>query len=68
MRGLVSLLLLLTAGCSTSPVADFLDFAFPPKPIPANTPGLHGGVGGPQPAPPPQDAPLPGVPVPVPPR
>jgi hypothetical protein len=65
MRGLASLLLLLTAGCSTSPLADFLDYAFPPKPIPLNTPGLYGGVGGPQPAPPPQDTALSGVPVPL---
>ena len=52
MRKLAGLLLLLTTGCSTSPVADFLDFAFPPRKIPPGT-QVYGGVDGPQPAPPP---------------
>ncbi len=51
MRGLASVLLVLACGCSTSPVAGFLDFAFPPKKIPPNTQAF-GGVDGPQPAPP----------------
>lgn len=65
MRRLAGLLLILATGCSTSPVAGFLDFAFPPKKIPPNTPGMFGGVGGPQPAPSSESA-LPGVPVPLP--
>ena len=52
MRRLAGLLLLCAAGCSTSPLADFLDFAFPPRMIPPNTP-TYGGVAGQQPAPPP---------------
>src|SRR5437879_6237363 len=73
MKRLASLLLVLSCGCSTSPVAGFLDFAFPAKKIPPNT-QWHGGVAGPQPAPPPlavptvpvpvPQAPLPGIPVP----
>jgi len=73
MKGIASVLLMLACGCSTSPVAGFLDFAFPPKKIPPNT-QVYGGVSGPQPAPPPfavpvvpapvPEAPLPGRPVP----
>src|SRR5436305_10439558 len=68
MRRLAGLLLLCAAGCSTSPLADFLDFAFPPRTIPPNT-ATYGGVAGPQPAPPPPTVPLPstelpGIPVP----
>jgi hypothetical protein len=62
MKCLAGLLLLLMCGCSTSPVAGFLDFAFPPKKIPPGTP-TYGGVGGPQPAPPPGAVPaIPAVP------
>src|SRR5262245_32102232 len=64
MRRLAGLLLILVTGCSTSPVADFLDYAFPPKQIPPNTPGTFGGVGGTRPARP-EGAEL-GVPVPLP--
>ena len=45
------LLLLLGAGCSTAPLADVLDFAFPPRMPPPGAPFV-GGVGGPPPAPP----------------
>ncbi len=72
MKGLACVLLVLACGCSTSPVAGFLDYAFPPKKIPPNT-QWYGGVAGPQPAPPgppaaqlvpvPEVA-LPGIPVP----
>jgi hypothetical protein len=70
MRRLAGLLLILTTGCSTSPIAGFLDAAFPAKKIPPNTPGVFGGVDGPQPAPPPHSvlpvpaADAPGLPVP----
>lgn len=73
MARLAGLLLLFATGCSTAPLADFLDFAFPPRKIPPNSPA-YGGVGGPQPAPPPQAGllppppppdELPGIPVPA---
>jgi hypothetical protein len=75
MKRLASLLLLLSCGCSTSPVAGFLDLTFPAKKIPPNA-QWFGGVAGPQPAPPPLAVPsvpaapavpestLPGQPVP----
>lgn len=67
MRRLAQLLLLLTAGCSTAPVADVLDCLCPPRRIPDGTP-TFGGVGGSKPPPPgavlqPPD--LPTIPVPA---
>ena len=67
MKAVVGLLLLLAAGCSTAPVADVMDFAFPPRMPPPGAPFV-GGVGVPQ-APPPGavlQLPVPAVP-PVPP-
>jgi hypothetical protein len=62
-----ALLLLFLAGCSTAPVADFLDFFFPPRFTPGASP--YGGVCAPKPigpAPPGTAQPVippPGVPV-----
>ncbi len=50
MRRLAGLLLVMAAGCSTAPLADALDFAFPPRVPPPGTP-TYGGVGVPRPAP-----------------
>jgi hypothetical protein len=47
MKRTASLLLLLLAGCSTAPCADFLDFFFPPRFNPGATP--YGGVCAPKP-------------------
>lgn len=73
MKRLASLALLFLTGCGGfAPFANFLDFAFPAKQIPPGTP-THGGVGIPQPAPPPgavvpaptpETPPLPGLPIP----
>jgi hypothetical protein len=78
MRRVVPLLLLLLAGCSTAPVADFLDFFFTGRPrqgdcapfggvcIPQGGPILAPVVPAPAPAPaPPVPAPAPVVPAPV---
>ncbi len=46
MKRLCLLLALLLPGCSTAPVADFMDFAFPPA-MPRPTDPHYGGVGTP---------------------
>jgi hypothetical protein len=61
MKRLAGLIFLVLTGCSTAPLADFMDFTFRPKPIPPTTPA-HGGVNGPQPAPPPGAMLVPPVP------
>ena len=68
MRCLAGLLLLVMAGCSTAPLTDVLDCVCPPRMIPSGT-QTFGGVGGPEPAPPPsavlQPPVLPATPVPA---
>jgi hypothetical protein len=65
MKRVAGLLLLLATGCSTAPVADALDFAFPPRMPPPGAPFV-GGVGVPQPPPPPGAVLQPPVPAPLP--
>jgi hypothetical protein len=48
MRRLALLLPLALCGCSTAPAADFLDWARPARPVPADV-HVRGGVGGPPP-------------------
>jgi hypothetical protein len=63
MKRVAALCLLLSAGCSTAPVADLLDCLAPGRLPPA--PGYHGGVGAQtQVAPPPTEG---GLPPPTPP-
>ena len=66
MKRIAVLCLLLSAGCSSAPVADFLDFVKPGRLPPA--PGYHGGVGNQNVVPatvaPPIDAPPPPPPPP----
>ncbi len=66
MRRFAVLLMLLAAGCGRVLVADALDHAFPPRMPPPGTAGF-GGVGIPQPAPPPSATPVPPVEQPPPP-
>jgi hypothetical protein len=66
MKRIAAACLLLTAGCSSAPVADVMDYVWPGRLEPAT--GYHGGVGGPQqlPAPPAEGAPPPPAPPPDP--
>ena len=66
MKRIAALCLLLSAGCSTAPVADLMDWVSPGR-LPA-APGYHGGVGGQTVvAPPPVGLEAPQPPPPVPP-
>jgi hypothetical protein len=71
MKRLAGFLLMVSAGCSTRPLADFCDRFFPPRAIPPNSQAF-GGVQNqlaPPPGailqPPPPGAELPGLPVPT---
>jgi hypothetical protein len=61
MKRIAAAFLLLSAGCSTAPVADLMDWLSPGRLPPA--PGYHGGVGAQQQI----AAPLPEAPPPAPP-
>ena len=62
MKRIAAVCLLLSAGCSTAPVADLMDWVSPGRLPPA--PGYHGGVGAqaqvapPSPEPPPVPPPV----------
>jgi hypothetical protein len=56
MKRLAALCVLLAAGCSTSPLADFMDFVRPAR-MPSGQGRYYGGVGNLQVPPPPTAAP-----------
>ena len=62
MKRIAAVCLLLSAGCSTAPVADLMDCLAPGRLPPA--PGYHGGVGAQQQIAPPLPEPPPPVPPP----
>ncbi|HEY8506656.1 MAG TPA: hypothetical protein VIL46_18885, partial [Gemmataceae bacterium] len=69
MRTAIALVGLVTGGCSTAPVADFLDFACPGRLSPAAGRPFHGGVivpGLPAPEAPPPGGAIPLDPTPAP--
>lgn len=65
MRRVAVLLILLAAGCSNAPVADWMDFWFPGR-LKGDPKNIYGGVGSPQLPPPVSPPPPPGGMVPPP--